>query len=254
MDTNTIWSYGGGVQTIAILCLIAKGKLPHPALAVMADTGRERSTTWQYLDEYARPLMDEMGLPFHVAEHNLATVDLYSHRGKLLIPAFTQSGKLPTFCSNEWKRRVVERHLRSLGYGPKCPVQMWLGMSLDEIERMKHSPTSWIDHRYPLIEDVRLRRIECETIIERFGLPVPPKSACWMCPHLNNDEWQEIKKQSPDNFSQAIELEQTASDADKRGGVYLHRSLTPLADIDFDSLDEQAPTLFDGCDSGFCFV
>lgn len=248
-----MWSYGGGVQTIAILCLIADGQLPKPELAVMADTGRERSSTWRYLEEYAQPLMNSINLPFHVAPHSLATVDLYSHKGKLLIPAFTETGKLPTFCSNEWKRRVVERYLRSLGYGPKNSVRMWLGISLDEVERMKHSKTSWIEHHYPLIFDARLRRIECETIIERSGLPVPPKSTCWMCPNMNAQTWQSIKENDPDDYQRAIELEKQVYERDEQGGVYLHRAGQFVSEIDFSDQPE-TPGLFDGCDSGYCWT
>jgi len=73
-ERKIVWSYGGGVQSIAILVLIAQGKLPMPELAIMADTGRERSSTWRYLEQYAEPLMEEIGLSFKVASHDLATV------------------------------------------------------------------------------------------------------------------------------------------------------------------------------------
>ena len=220
----------------------------------MADTSRERSSTWRYLDEYAKPIMDGMGISFIRASHDLATVDLYSHKGDLLIPAFTENGKLPTFCSSEWKRRVVLRKLRELGYGPKNPVRMWLGISLDEMERMKDSDTGWVEHHYPLIFDERLRRIECETIIERFGLPVPPKSTCWMCPNMNAQTWKSIKENDPDDFDRAISLEKSVYGWDDRGGVYLHKSGKFLSEIDFDAETEREPDLFDGCDSGYCWT
>lgn len=236
---TTCLSYGGGVQTIAILVLVAEGRLPAPRLAIMADTARERASTWRYLEQYALPLMQRLGIEFHRAGHDLATVDLYSQGGDLLIPAFTETGKLPTFCSNEWKRRVVRRQLRLLGYGPDNPVTEWLGMSLDEIHRMKHSDVQWIETQWPLVFDVPLRRIECETAIERYGLPVPRKSACWGCPHLNNAEWREIRDDDPDDFAQAIALDATIRAADTQGGVYLHASRLPLAQADIDT--EAAP-------------
>lgn len=121
---KVIWSYGGGVQSIAILVLIAQGKIPKPELAIMANTSRERSSTWRYLEQHAKPLMEEIGLSFKVASHKLATVDLYGHNGDLLLPCFTQTGKLPTFCSDEWKKMVVRRALRQLGYEPKNPVTL----------------------------------------------------------------------------------------------------------------------------------
>lgn len=242
-EPTVILSYGGGVQTIAILVLVAEGKLPRPSLAIMADTGRERSSTWRYLEQYAMPLMERFGIEFYRAPHSLATVDLYSSGGDLLMPAYTGAGKLPTFCSVEWKRRVVRRQLRLLGYGPDQPVIEWLGMSLDEIHRMRHSDVQWVETHWPLVFDVPLRRVECETAIERFGLPVPRKSACWGCPRLNNEEWREIRDDDPDDWQQAIRLDAAIRQADTQGGVYLHGSRLPLAEADIDTAAAPLPLL-----------
>lgn len=105
-DRIVIWAWGGGVQTIALLCLIAKGELPKPELAIMADTGRERASTWRYHEQYALPLLKKLDISFEIASHELATVDFYAGNGDLLLPVYTEIGKLPTFCSNEWKKRV----------------------------------------------------------------------------------------------------------------------------------------------------
>jgi len=240
-DRSISWSYGGGTQTVAILVLIAQGKLPVPRLAIMADTGRERSSTWRYLEQHALPLMQQLGIEFHRAGHDLATVDLYAGTGDLLLPAFTTTGKLPTFCSDKWKRLVVRRHLRQLGYGPTKPIVEWLGMSLDEIHRMKQSDVQWIETRWPLVFDVPLRRVECETIIQRYGLPLPAKSACWACPHLSNDEWRDIRDHDPDDFDRAIRLDAEIRVADKHGGVFLHRDRVPLAHADIDTQQPELP-------------
>lgn len=238
-----IWSYGGGIQTIAILALIREGRLPVPQMAIMADTGRERSSTWRYLEQYALPIMEALGIEFHRASHDLATVDLYAGNGDLLMPVFTQTGKLRTYCSNEWKKFVVRRKLRALGYGPDKPVVEWLGMSLDEIHRMRQSDAQWIETHYPLIFDVPLRRIECETVIERAGLPLPSKSACWGCPHLQDREWLEIKEHDPDDFAKAIELDTELREADTMGGVYLHKSRKPLSEVEFVADAKESPLL-----------
>jgi len=88
-----VLSYGGGRQTVAICVLIAQGKLPRPERIVMADTGREATSTWEYLDAHVRPLLRAaVGLEVEVAGHELATVDLYHGEDRLLIPAFTRDG------------------------------------------------------------------------------------------------------------------------------------------------------------------
>lgn len=246
-NRKIIWSWGGGVQTIAILALIAQGKLPAPELAIFANTSRERTSTHEYLDEIAHPLMEHLGIRFEVAGHELATVDLYGHNGDLLIPAYTAEGKLPTFCSDKWKRQVCLRKLRQLGYGPKKPVTMWYGMSLDEIHRMTDSRLKWHAHHYPLILDVPTRRGDCEAVIERAGLPMPNKSACYMCPHLSDAEWIEIKEHHPDDWQRAVALDKRIRANDKQGGVWLHKSRVPLEFAEFKEREELP--LFECADS-----
>ena len=186
-----VWSYGGGVQTVAIACLIKQGKLPKPDIAVIADTGREAETTWSFMNEVVQPMLAPIGLTIEVASHNLATVDLYSRKGTLLIPAFTNHtgkiGQLPGYCSVEWKRRVVRRFLKKKGVR-RC--KMWLGISLDEVGRAKPADVGWITHEWPLL-DLKLRRRDCVQLIKDAGLPTAPKSSCWMCPYRGK-EWQSL--------------------------------------------------------------
>lgn len=121
-----VWSYGMGVQSVAMAFLIYRGRLPKPDRIVVADTGREFSQGWEYTNEVVVPRLAELGLTIEVAPHSLATVDLYSEKGELLIPAYDathtnargEHPKLPTFCSNEWKRRVVQRYI---GGGKRQP-------------------------------------------------------------------------------------------------------------------------------------
>jgi hypothetical protein len=245
-----VWSYGGGTQSIAIAVLVSQGRLPKPARVVIADTGREARSTWEYTDQWVRPLLSPLGLTVEVVGHNLSTVDLYGHNGDLLLPVFTETGKMPTLCSNEWKKRVIRRYLRSVGYGPDKPIRMWLGMSVDEMHRAGPSDVDWLSHHYPLLLDVQLRREECRTLILKAGLPDPPRSACWMCPHRQNDEWAALPA---DEFDKAVALDEEIRV--KHPGVYLHRSSKPLRDVDLTPVESALP-LFpnDGCESGYCYV
>lgn len=240
---SRIWSWGGGVQTIAILVLIAQGHLPKPELAIMADTSRERSSTWRYFHQYAKPLLNELNIPFIVASHDLAKVDLYAHNGDLLLPAFTQSGRLSTFCSSKWKQVVIRRKLRLLEYGTKKPVLLWIGMSLDEIHRLRVSDVQWVKHHYPLIFDIKKRRHECIKAITNFGLPEPPNSSCWMCPNMRNKEWQQVKNNDPDDWKKAVLLGHKIRAKDKHGGVFLHRSRVPLDQADLTIKEAPLPLL-----------
>jgi hypothetical protein len=249
------WSYGGGTQSIAIAVLVARGDLPTPECVVIADTGREATETWEYLDAHVRPLLASVGVEVEIAPHSLATTTgLYAINGDLLLPMFTAAGgKLPTLCSNEWKKRVVGRYLRAKGYGPKKPVTTWIGMSIDEVERAKPSGVKWQEYAWPLLFDVPMRRDECRQLVRDAGLPDPPKSSCYMCPHRQNHQWRHIRDNYPEDWGRAIAIDRLAREKDERGGVYVHRSRVPLEEADIDT-DTKEPSFFDGCDSGFCFV
>ncbi len=240
-----ILSYGGGTQTAAMCVLVATGKLPRPDYVIAADTGREMPSTWEYADTYMRPLLASVGLELHIAGHELATVDVYSGNGDLLVPAYTGTGKLPTYCSNEWKQRVVHRYARQvLGMG--TDLINWIGFSLDEIGRIKGNE----GRRFPLI-DLMLTGADCQAIILSAGLPLPRKSRCWMCPHQHNAEWREVRADAG-LWRQAIELDAEIRENDERGGVYLHPQRVPLEQADIDADDRKEPNR--QCAFGLCFV
>jgi hypothetical protein len=235
MSDPTVWSYGGGVQSAAIACLVLSGKLPQPDLAVIADTGREAETTWTYLREIIQPALR---FPIHIAPHTLASVDLYSKKGDILIPAYTtedgKTGMLPNYCSVEWKRRVVRRWLRAQGV-KRC--NLWLGITCDEASRMKPADVKWVNHVFPLI-DLGMTRKDCVKVIEEAGWPKPAKSSCWMCPYRGAKEWAQL---TTGDVEKAEEFEREIQANDVR--LSIHKPEKPR--------DEG---LFVGCDSGYCWT
>jgi hypothetical protein len=249
---STTLSYGGGRQTIAICVMIRRGVLPRPDLIVMADTGRENASTWRYLEEHIQPLLKTLDLEVVIATRSLSKVDLYAHNGDLLIPAYTLTGALPAFCSQEWKRYVVRRYLRSIGI---TAGEMWIGFALDERQRatrlLKTERCKPFEARFPLI-DAMLTTAGCIEAVKRAGLPEPPHSSCWMCPHKRNAEWLAL---SPEEFAMACNLddEVRAEDIANGGsGVYLHHSRVPLRQADL-TVIERTETAKQ-CGLGMCFV
>lgn len=246
-----VWSYGGGVQTVALAALILLGKLPRPDLVLMADTGREKSSTFDYLHEIIQPELSSIGLQLEILKAaDYATVGLYSHTGHLLMPAFTthagRVGKFPTFCSNEWKTRVIHRRLTELGIDS---VRMWLGISTDEAHRMKDSRLDWIENYYPLC-DLEISRTQCVEIINRMGWPLPKKSSCYDCPNMTDSEWLEVKREAPHDFRRAVEEERGVRDRDS--SIFFHKSCRPLDEVVFNAADKREK--FEGCDSGICWT
>ena len=246
-----VLNYGGGRQTVAICVLIARGILPKPDVIVMADTGRENPSTGEYLSQHMTPLLASVGLTVEIASHELATVDLYGKNGDLLIPVFTQTGKLRTYCSNEWKRRVVNRYLRGKNI---VSGTRWIGFGFEERRR-------WIklhgkvDGKWttvcPLV-DLMINTQAALGIIESAGLPIPHHSACWMCPHKTNSEWRLIRDNYPEQWAEAIAIDNEVRENDERGGVFLHHDRVPLSSADIDTPDPVHPA--QQCTLGNCFT
>jgi hypothetical protein len=242
------WSYGGGVQSVAIGVLIREGALPKPDLAVIADTNYERRTTWEYLHGVMQPFLDPIGLKIEIAPHSLARVDLFAKDGRPLVPAYdARQGRLGTFCSGEWKRDVTERWLRLQGV-KDCDC--WIGYSIDEISRVqKKDHRYWCRYQYPLI-DRFVNRAMCFGIIEKAGLPRPHKSRCWKCPHQNDAEWLEVKA-DPEEWSKAVAFDNLLREVDEGDGLFLYSGRVPLEMATFDA-GLNAPSR--PCESGHCWT
>lgn len=246
-----LWASGGGVQSAAIAALIVQGEL-RPDLAVIVDTEREQSTTWTYMDAVIAPALATVGLTLHrVRKTEYEHRDLYggADADTLLIPAFTTQsgavGKLSNFCSSYWKREVVKRWGNAQGV---TAVDLWLGISLDEHERMQNRAGKWTT-RYPLIER-RMNRGDCMALVERIGWPQPPRSSCFMCPNHTADEWRDIRDNKPADWQAAIHFDREMRKRDPH--AFIHHDAVPLDQAD---LTERNGVLFGhGCSSGHCFT
>ncbi len=248
---STVLNYGGGRQTVAMCVLIAREILPRPDVIVMADTGRENPSTWEYLEQHVTPYLAQHGMTVEIAPHSLATVDLYDNHGLTLMPVYTPTGKTRTYCSNEWKRRVVDRYLRSKGIQSGT---RWIGFGFDEKRRWAgmHGKTEgkWTTI-CPLV-DLMINTAACLKIIEAAGLPQPHHSACWMCPHKRNAEWRHIRDNYPEHWLKAIAMDEEVREHDDRNAVFLHHDRVPLREANID-VDESEGKI-QQCTLGVCFV
>jgi hypothetical protein len=252
---------GGGTQSTAISALIAQGQLPKPDFTVIADTGREMPTTWQYLDAIVRPAFAAIGLEiFRISTKDFAAPrgrQIFATSGQLMIPAFSnksgEPSKLTAFCSGAWKQEVTGRWLSLTQQLTRSKYRKWIGFSLDETRRIaqmqkgKEYLAGLI--RFPLVHDIPTRRQGAIRIVENMGWPKPPRSRCWMCPNQSDMEWSEVATDYPHLFSDAIELDESIRERDPH--AFLHSTIKPLKDADLSKPDD----LFSGsCPSGECFL
>jgi hypothetical protein len=252
MKDVEVWSCGGGTQSGAIAELIKQGRLPRPDMAFMTDTGRERSATWPFVDGFIRPRLASVGLELTIVPaEDFARIQLMEN-GVHLLPGFTNLsgnvGKLRPFCSGHWKRDVGMRYLRSIGV--ESAVN-WIGISVDEMHRVRTPKAKWLQLRYPLIYDVPMRRWNCVELIRSTDWrdkPIP-RSACWMCPNHNDSEWIDMRINWPDDFRSACDLEKQLRETDEN--FFLHESCVPLGEVDFSA--QRTLLASQGC-VGECFT
>ena len=228
MNSFNVWSCGGGVQSSAIASMICRGRLPKPDMTIMVDTEREKSNVWEYVRGVLIPNLAKVGVEIIIVpKSEYAKVDLYHDDDSTLplIPAYTgDNGRVPTYCSSQWKQRVVHRYLAK--WMPSDSCRTWLGISADELKRVRTSRYSWLHHCYPLVEaefGLNYDRNDCNEEIKRAGWPPAPRSSCWMCPNQTSEEWAAV---IPTDLAKARELEIELQKRDPN--VYLHRSRLPI--------------------------
>lgn len=262
-DRLNVLSSGGGTQSNAMIVLAYLGYLPKPDIILMVNTEREVSEVFEYQQKYMAPLCEEMGVEYLIPKKSDWTdFDITSPNDNecVLPPFFTElngrdkdnrCGKQPGFCSDKWKTAVLKKVLNNR-FGEKYltlkGVDSWMGMTIDERRRVKYPAGKW-QRRYPLFES-GLTRNDCIKIVEEFGLPTPPRSACWMCPNRSQKEWAYMKNNNPEDFQKAVNFEK---DLQKDfPWLWLHKDGIPIHLVDFKE-DEQVD-MSQTCDSGLCFV
>ncbi len=263
-----VLSSGGGTQSNCIIILIAQGLLPRPDIIVMADTGYEASNVFEYQKTHIKPICDAAGMEYVIIKKSDWTdADIkFRPDSDTTLPAFftefsgrnTDGGcsRQPGFCSNEWKKRPIERYLNHR-FGKaelsKRGVDLWIGMSFDEKNRVKYPAGKW-QKRYPLFE-AQVMRNQAIKIVRDYGLPEPPRSACWMCPNRHDDEWLWMQENVPEDFRLAMAFE-TALQSEFEW-LWLHRTGKPLETINFKAIsksDKQIDIFDKYCDTGMCFI
>lgn len=242
-----IHSSGGGTQSVCISVLVLQGKLPKPDMVVIADTGREMPTTWDYMDRWWKPALEELGVPVYRVEKEKWAAPwgkgLFATSGDLMVPAFSSinNSKLTNFCSKAWKVEVVNRWLSAEHGITRSKYRKWIGYSFDEPKRILKmmGGDEWRKGliRFPLVHDLQLRRHESIRVVTDFGWPKPPRSSrCFDCPNQSDLEWREVQSAHPPLFQGAIKRDETMRERDPH--AYLHSSIKPLKDADLSQEDD----------------
>lgn len=261
-----VLSFGAGVQSSALLFMCERGEVEPVDFAVFADTGAEPAEVLTWL-ERVRKLVKT---PIHVAQRGNIETEVLGHwRGSIKrcgqppLYAIDTNGKpamLARHCTKEYKIEVVDREIkRQLGIKPKQRmvgvVEIVMGISFDERQRMTEPREAWKRHSYPLV-DRGLWRGHCIEYVEALGIGTPPRSACYFCPYKSNAEWRRLRDQHPGDWQKAVAFDhhiRRSVHETLSSEFFVHRSMVPLGEADLSDPDENQMSLLDEC-SGMCGV
>ena len=275
-------SLGAGVQSSTLAFMAMKGEIgPKPDFAVFADTQAEPKEVYDYLN-YVKENVD---FPVYVVtsgslekeciKEKVATGKSPSYKkgdkyGVVQIPVFgvmpdgSITAAIGRKCTADYKIKPVTDFVKQhYNINPRLKKSVnlateYIGISFDEIQRMKASRERWRVKRFPLIEK-QIRRADCIKWIKDNGYEEPPRSACYFCPFHDNKEWRNLRNNHPEEFKKAIQFDKDMRKKMKtypstKMEIYLHKDCKPLDQIDFDNAEDKGQmNWFNECE-GMCGI
>lgn len=276
-----IISLGLGQQSTTLYLMSSIGFIERADYAIFSDTGSESEATYEHLKWLKKWSKQNKGIPIICTGKKSLYKDLIfgtSTSGNRFasIPAFTKDetgnvGILKRQCTEEYKTHEIFRAIRKL-YNLKSrkrtpATEVWLGITLEEIERMKYPRTNWMTFVYPFLNvkskksghekvpyTALFRRSDCIEWLQANNYPIPPKSACIFCPFQSDNRWREMKLNKPKEWNKVIKLDAKIRNSTQKGverPIYLHRTGQPLAEVD---LQENQLDLFTSECTGVCGI
>ena len=269
-----ILSLGAGVQSSTLALMIEKGEIPNVTAGIFADVKGEPQAVYDWLN-YLKTQITKF--PIYIVTYRDLKKDIFdAARGDFkafTAPFYTKNietgkkGMLRRQCTADYKIKPVIKKIRELlglkkGERRKegTEVELLMGISRDEVQRMKINPIKYIKNIYPLI-DKDFRRSNCLDWMEKNNYPKPPRSACTFCPFHSAAEWKEIKKNKKEwdevvALDKAIRSQERFKEKNKgsatlKDEIYLHNSCKPIDEVDFEEKTDQLDLFNNEC-SGYC--
>lgn len=211
-------SHGGGVNSYAMQLL--KLEQGEDFEAVFVNHGTDWPETYKYLDMF-QEWLDKRGAkpitvlkPDYQGEWNLYDY-FYKHS---MVPQ-----RYPRICTYRFKIQPLENYYQT------DRIET-IGFDINEKHRIDPARKG---QEFPLIEH-KMSRWDCKKYIERYNLPVPQKSGCYICPQQRKGQWKELRMIHPDLFRKAVDLENRTIEYRKSKGqkpTYLSPRKIPLLSV-----------------------
>lgn len=221
-------------------------------MILFADTGGEKNETYTYL-KTINGFLKKVGFPEVVVVRYRPRIAPYHtleeqclHTGTL--PSIAYGGRS---CSLKYKKSPQDKYVERWPPAREIwkqggKVVKVIGFDASEVRRINHKKKAKdpkderrFHYWYPLFE-LGWDRKDCIQCIQKAGLPVPMKSACFYCPASKKHEIAWLQEHHPELLERALEIERNAQ-AKLTSVKGLGRSFTWQKYLD----EQNAPTLFD---------
>ena len=182
-----VLSFGGGVDSSAILAYHLFEENLNIDHVVFADTGAESADTYRNV-EFFRELCEHYDLPFTVVRKD----------GETLTEWVTRLGIVPVMaggshvCSKKFKGDVIQKWVRD-AY-PDEQITFLIGIEKNEghrTARFTKPASDTNEYEYPLV-DMGWDRAACVAYLDRREIEVG-KSSCVYCPFMSEEEISEMR-------------------------------------------------------------
>lgn len=212
MPYGRVLSLGVGVQSSFLaLAMTDKYRIDKVynklkgAVVIFADTGSEKPKTMDYWANVVEPELKASDIEYYVVK---------SDEGELL-DYYRRNDKIPfrryRGCTDMFKLQPIRNKLKELwpDYHRDHPVEMILGITTDEITRVKDSRVKYIKNIFTLV-DLDYSRDSLYGYYEEWGLEPPVKSGCYCCPFARPSEIVEFGREYPKLIELVIDMEENA--------------------------------------------
>ena len=263
-DPDRVWnvlSLGAGVQSSTVFLMSCMGILPRFDCAIFADTGWEPPAVYDHLG-WLKEMGESHGVPVHVVSNgNIRKESLNNTKEYFInLPIFTKNnnnhmGIMKRQCTSHYKIEPIQNFLRvsllNLEKGQHAPfeaINQFIGISIDELKRVRISRDTWVKNIYPLCNipsdylDNAMTRADCIAWLNKnFPDRKVPRSACIGCPFHSDKEWGNIKS-DPVLWADAVDFDNQIRNSKISEGfeVFLHKSCVPLSEVKLDIINNSA--------------
>ena len=204
-----VLSFGGGVDSSAVLAYHLNVQSLGIDQVVFADTGAESRATYDNVQRF-KALCDQAGLPFAIVRKEGETITEWVTRLGI-VPVMPGGSHV---CSKKFKGDVIQKFIDA--QYPGEAITYLIGIEADEghrTARFTRPAGDFNEYEYPLVA-LGMDRQACLDLLDRYGFSVS-KSSCVFCPFMSHQEIRDIR-QDPEAWDTIKLVEQRFSEESNR--------------------------------------